>query len=361
MAFESEQVWELRPSDFGPLLEYVQDLNVTDIDLNCNGRELWITDLKRGKYLVENHGCNEDFVEQFTSRIRDHENVQFNAREPVLEAETEDLRISCIHGSAALTGISICIRKSPPIIRLTRESALKEKFTTESILNLLTNCVHAKMNFVFCGEPAAGKTECAKFFSQFIRPEERVITIEDNREFHYKKINKGKDCVELKVTKDEKIFGYSKAIKTCLRQNPDWIMLSEARSTEVVYLLECWSTGISGFTTLHTDDVRTIPDRIKNMVGNNKSEIQTENDIFKFVDVGVLVRKEKTSNGTLHRYIDQVCFFTRENGENKIAMIVEDGKMIKSESGANPQIPNNIKKKLLYSGAEDPYKYYPNL
>lgn len=43
-------------------------------------------------------------------------------------------------------------------------------------------------------------------------------------------------------------------------------MLSEARSTEVKSLLECWSTGIRGFTTLHTDDVRKIPDRILNMM-----------------------------------------------------------------------------------------------
>lgn len=102
-----------------------------------------------------------------------------------------------------------------------------------------------------------------KIFSQFIPAGERVITIEDNPEWHYSQINPGKDCVELRINPD---FDYTKAIKTCLRQNPSWIMLSEARSTEVKSLLECWSTGIRGFTTLHTDDVRKIPDRILNMM-----------------------------------------------------------------------------------------------
>lgn len=32
----------------------------------------------------------------------------------------------------------------------------------------------------------------------------------------------------MKVSED--VFGYSEAIKSCLRMNPKWIMLSEARS-----------------------------------------------------------------------------------------------------------------------------------
>lgn len=69
------------------------------------------------------------------------------------------------------------------------------------MLHLLLNCVQAKMNLVFGGEPGAGKTECAKFFMQFIRKEERVITIEDSLEIHYANINPGADAVELRVGK----------------------------------------------------------------------------------------------------------------------------------------------------------------
>ncbi len=44
-------------------------------------------------------------------------------------------------------------------------------------------------------------------------------------------------------------FDYADAIKASLRLNPKWIMLSEARSKEVKYLLEGWSTGVRGMTT----------------------------------------------------------------------------------------------------------------
>lgn len=71
-------------------------------------------------------------------------------------------------------------------------------------------------------------------FSQFIPANERVITIEDTLEIRYAETNPGKDCIEMKVSED--VFGYSEAIKSCLRMNPKWIMLSEARSKEVKYL-----------------------------------------------------------------------------------------------------------------------------
>lgn len=112
-------------------------------------------------------------------------------------------------------------------------------------------------------------------------------------------------------------FDYTKAIKTCLRQNPSWIMLSEARSTEVKSLLECWSTGIRGFTTLHTDDVRKIPDRILNMMESRMDADRMENDVYSYVDVGILLRKKMSAEGKLYRYIDQVCFFVKRRRKKK--------------------------------------------
>ena len=42
--------------------------------------------------------------------------------------------------SGTNTGISISIRKTPPLIRLTAESAIAEKFCSEELLAVLINC-----------------------------------------------------------------------------------------------------------------------------------------------------------------------------------------------------------------------------
>lgn len=340
---------ELGREYFGPLWKYVSNQDITDIDYN--GTELWLTNVFNERFKVNQQYVEEHitpaFVEQFTQRIANVVSRQFNKRNPKLEAETSELRVTVLHESVARSGRTISIRKTPPVIRLTAEKAVEEGFCSKEILALLMNCVESHMNLTFCGMPGIGKTECVKFFSQFIPANERVITIEDTLEIRYSKTNPGKDCVELKVSEDT--FGYADAIKSSLRLNPKWIMLSEARSKEVKYLLESWSTGVRGMTTLHTDDVRNVPDRILNMLENRSDADRMENDIFQALDVGVLVRKKTDADGMKRRYIDQLCFYVRDKGVNKVEMVVFDGKCIVKE------LSDNVMQLFERSGISNPF------
>ena len=146
-------------------------------------------------------------------------------------------------------------------------------------------------------------------------------------------------------------FDYADAIKSSLRLNPRWIMLSEARSKEVKYLLESWSTGVCGMTTLHTDDVRNIPDRILNMLENRVDADRLENTCYQAMDVGVLIRKRMNEQQQAYRYIDQVCFFLREECENKIVMVVEDGKLVLE------QLPEVLQAQFTKDAITDPFSY----
>lgn len=340
---------ELGREYFGPLWKYIANQDITDIDYN--GSELWLTNVYNERYKVNQQYVDEHittvFVEQFTQRIANVVSRQFNKRNPELEAETSELRVTILHESVAKSGRTISIRKTPPVIRLTARRALEEGFCTKEMMALLINCVEIHMNLTFCGMPGIGKTECVKFFSQFIPANERVITIEDTLEIRYAKTNPGKDCVELKVS--EETFGYADAIKSSLRLNPKWIMLSEARSKEVKYLLESWSTGVRGMTTLHTDDVRNVPDRILNMLENRADADRMENDIFQALDVGVLVRKKADEDGIARRYIDQICFYIREKGENRIEMAVFDGKCVLKT------LPESVMQLFRRGGVDNPF------
>lgn len=323
---EIKTEWELAPAHFGPLWEYVADDEVTDIDFN--GKDLWITNTANERVCVKEHGVTKEFIEKFSHYVANNVSKPFNKVDNLLEADTDRLRISIVHESSAISGRSVCIRKTLPNVRMTKEQMIKEGYCSREIQELLTNCVRARMNFVFCGEPGVGKTEGIKFFSQYIPANERVITIEDTPELHYREINPGKDCVEFMVSEG---FDYTKAIKTSLRQNPKWLMLSEARSIEVKYLMESLSTGIRGFTTLHTDDVRKIPDRILNMLSSRTDADRMENDIYMFLDVGVLISRRLLADGKVHRRIEQVCFFVRSNGKNEIYPVVLNGELITGE------------------------------
>lgn len=323
---ENKKSWELSPAHFGPLWKYIKDDEITDIDFN--GKDLWITNTTNERIKILSHGVTKEFIDKFSHYVANNVSKPFNKVENLLEADTETLRISIVHEAAAVSGRSVCIRKTLPNVRMTKESMIENGYCTKEVQTLLENCVRARMNFVFCGEPGVGKTEGIKFFSQYIPANERVITIEDTPELHYSKINPDKDCVELLVSEG---FDYTKAIKTSLRQNPKWLMLSEARSVEVKYLLESLSTGIRGFTTLHTDDVRKIPDRILNMMPSRTDADRMENDVYMFLDVGVLISKKLNKAGELYRHIEQICFFIRSEGKNMIYPVVMSGKLLTKE------------------------------
>lgn len=335
----------LKRQDYGILYPYIIEEHVTDI--NWNGRQLWVDDLEKGRYMA-GEILTEEFVERFVTLLANETNRAFNKRNPVLEAETEELRISIVHQSVAHSGTTISLRKIPAVRRLEKSDMVVNGYCSEEVLDFLIHCITAHCSVAICGLPGAGKTELLKYLTQYIPAAERAITIEDVLEIHYQRINPNKDCVEMKVAEN---FSYTEAIKACLRQLPKWIILSEARSTEVRYLLESFSTGACGITTLHTDDVRNIPDRIKNMAGGREDMERIENDIYRYLDVGILVKSRTDTEGRVHRHIDQIAIFDRYGKNwnetvNQTVMLLEDGKLV------NRQLPQNLVRKFQENGIQ---------
>ena len=116
----SREAWVLKEECFGPLLPYVKDQQVTDI--NYNGTDVWIEHLKYG---IRKAPVNltPEFAGRFSVLISNIVSEQINKFNNVLEAETDTLRISIIHPSVTNTGYSISIRKTPAVMRMTEENA----------------------------------------------------------------------------------------------------------------------------------------------------------------------------------------------------------------------------------------------
>lgn len=239
---------------FGDLIPYLKDTNITDV--NWNGKDLWIDDLTKGRYKASEK-LDTDFVTRLSAYVGNMTSQTINAYSPLLEAELPELRISILHESVAKSGRTISIRKTPAIMRMREKQIVSSHYMEQKVLSFLKAAVELGMNLVIAGLPGAGKTELLKFLTNYIPANQRVITIEDTLEIHYRDLHPEKDCVEMKVSPQ---MGYADAIKASLRQKPYWLLLSEARSAEVKYLLESLSTGTRCITTIHTDSALKIPD-----------------------------------------------------------------------------------------------------
>lgn len=310
--------------DFGPLTPYIEDENVTDI--NYNGKTLWIDHLIQGRYPVSFD--EEEFIKQFCFKMANYVNCSFNLSSPLIEAETKDLRISILHESIARSGHSISIRKTPAILRLNRKKMIKEKYATAEIIDFLETIVSHHCNILVSGLPGSGKTELIKFLTQFIPDNERIITIEDTLELRAHNIYEEKDCVAMRVNSQ---FTYVDAIKASLRQRPNWILVSEVRSHEVVHLLESVSTGTHLMSTVHAYDATKIPQRILHMFPD--VEITNEsllNTIHENLDFGIHIESTINEEGVKRR-IAQIVAYDVENHHPTIQTIF-DGNQLNLEN-----------------------------
>lgn len=293
--------------DFGFLTEFIEDPLITDI--NYNGRHLWIDHLQKGRYAIDQIPL-PSFFEQMSYKFANFVNMPFNAVHPVVEAETDQLRISIIHTSVS-SQLSISIRKTPAVMRLTPAILKKQKYAPSWLLALLAKWVVMKCNIIISGLPGAGKTELLKYLMQYIDPAQRVITIEDTCEIRYSDLFPQSDSVSLKVSER---FDYTSAIKSCLRQRPDWMLVSEVRSHEIVSLLQSVSTGASLLSTIHASSAQGIPQRILHMFPG----VELSNDvlltmIYETLDVGIHVEASITKQG-IRRYIREVVCYSVDEG-----------------------------------------------
>ena len=333
----------LKDDDFGLILPYVKNDNITDI--NYNGEDLWINDLEKGRYKVENSGITDLWIAQFAQKLSNNMKVQFNKSQPFLEAETDMLRISIIHKDVTATGYSVSIRKTPPVRRLSYDKMIQDKYCEDNLEVFLANAVKCGFNIIVCGLPGTGKTELVKYLTKYIPPYEKTITIEDNLEIRYRAINPGKDCVEMKVSD---LMSYDQAIKLSMRQLPTWVLIAETRGKEVTELIKALSTGTHCLTTLHTDSVRKVPERMRNM-----SPDVNVNDIYMFIDIAVQVKSFVKEGQKIRRKITEVAliYHNVETGENKVIMLYENGKF------TNNDIPSDMMYQFWNGGIKKPFEH----
>jgi len=317
--------------DFGPLQQYLDNDDVTDISYS-NGGQVWLKTLSHGIFRIENPAINNNFMEKLAFQCSNVVGHSFNAAHPFLDSEDAELRMNFIHESIARNGIACVIRKTPAKIRLEKDKILKDKYITEDIHDLLIHCVHGHCNIIVCGETGSGKTEFVKYLASHTRENEKIITIEDTLELHLDRIYPHRDIVSMKTNN---VASYTDVLVSCMRQNPKWILLSEVRSAEAVTATRnSISSGHYILSTIHADKASAIPNRMYSLMENSQDMDQFLKSIYRYIQIGVYIRgyQDKETKRFV-REIAEVCeFYVTDDNEAKYNILYKktpDGKIIK--------------------------------
>lgn len=317
--------------DFGPLQQYLDNDDITDISYS-NGGQVWLKTLSHGIFRIENPAINNNFMEKLAFQCSNVVGHSFNAAHPFLDSEDAELRMNFIHESIARNGIACVIRKTPAKIRLEKDKILKDKYITEDIHDFLIHCVHGHCNIIVCGETGSGKTEFVKYLASHTRENEKLITIEDTLELHLDRIYPHRDIVAMKTNN---VASYTDVLVSCMRQNPKWILLSEVRSAEAVTAARnSISSGHYILSTIHADKASSIPNRMYSLMENSQDMDQFLKSIYRYIQIGVYIRgyQDKKTQRFV-REIAEVCeFYVTEENDAKYNIIYRktpDGNIVK--------------------------------
>ena len=315
--------------DFGPLKQFLDNDDVTDISYSNNG-QVWVKTLSKGVFRVENTGIDNTLMEKIAFQCANTMGKSFNMANPFLDAESAELRLNFVHDSIARNGIAVLIRKTPAKIRLEKNKIIAEDYVRIDVHDFLLKCVEGHCNILVSGETGSGKTEFIKYLAAHTKEDEKIITIEDTLELHLDKIFPKRDIVAMKTNN---IASYSDVLVTCMRQNPRWILLSEVRSAEAVMAVRnSISSGHNILSTIHADKASSIPNRLYSLLETNQDLEQFLRSIHRYVQLGVHIKgyysKER---GRFHREIAEVWeFYVTEDNEPKTNLIYKktpDGKV----------------------------------
>ena len=301
--------------DFGPLNEFLEDDDVTDVSYS-NGGQVWLKTLTRGIFLVDRPNINNAFMEKLAFQCSNVMGKTFNMAHPFLDAESAELRMNFVHDSIATNGIACLIRKTPAKIRLNKDKLINEQYITAKLHDFLIKCIHGHANIIVAGETGSGKTELVKYLASKTKEDEKIISIEDTLELHLDKIFPQRDIVAMKTNN---IASYTEALVACMRQNPIWILLAEVRSGEAVMAVRnSISSGHHVMSTIHADRATAIPMRMYSLLESSQDIEQFVGSIHRYVQIGIYVKGYFSKRlGRFQREIIEVCEFYVDDEDNK--------------------------------------------
>ena len=186
---------------------------------------------------------------------------------PICDARLPDgSRVNVIAPPLAIDGAILTIRKFKrdklTLDQLTQFGAISPEGA--QILKIIGK---VRCNVVISGGTGSGKTTLLNCLTNYIEPDERIITCEDVAELQLQQPH----VVRLE-TRPPNLEGAGQVtmrdlVRNCLRMRPDRIIVGEVRGPEAFDLLQAMNTGHDGsMGTLHANSPREAMARIESMI-----------------------------------------------------------------------------------------------
>jgi len=148
---------------------------------------------------------------------------------------------------------------------LTITDLIEFKTLTAEMAAFFWFVVENRVCLMVSGGTATGKTTTLNCLSMFIRPDAKIVSIEETAELNLPHENwiASISRPSFGVGRGPAEISLFDLLKAALRQRPDYIIVGEVRGSEAYTLFQAMATGHGGLSSIHADTVEGMINRLE--------------------------------------------------------------------------------------------------
>ena len=252
--------------EYGPLTELLDDPDVWEIEIN-SPTEIFV---KRHRGVAGYHHetfHDDDHVIRTLTKLLDDSSTSHRKLDPtegLQDAQLDDgSRLHIVHGDLARGGhLMVNIRRFTGV-PFTRLDELVTIGTLDApAADFLATSARSGATILFAGAPGSGKTTLLSCCLGELDPTRRVVIAEEVFEVDAPLPNVASMQTRA-ARQDRPAIDLRRLVAGFLRMAPDVAVVGEVRDREAMPLLLTLSSGVKGFTTIHSSNARSALSRLR--------------------------------------------------------------------------------------------------
>ncbi len=218
---------------------------------------------------------------------------------PILDGSLPDgSRVNATYGSEiSRRGATFTIRRfrADP---LTIVDLINLKTVSPDLAAYLWYAVENKSSILIAGGVASGKTTLLNCISMFIRPDLKLVSIEETPELNIPHLNWIPMTTRMGFGKKESDVNLFDLLKNSLRQRPDYIIVGEVRGREAYTLFQALATGHGVQATIHADNPDSVIKRLE------AEPMNVPKTLIGLIDLIIMQNRMRVGDKPVRRTVD---------------------------------------------------------
>lgn len=251
---------------YGPLQPLLDDDDVWEIMVNAPDSIFVRRHRGQSGYHDEVFHDDDHVIRILTKILDDASGAhrKLDATEGLQDAQLDTgARMHIVHGDISRGGhVMVNIRKFTGVVFSTLDELVDHDMLPAEVAAFLRACVAARTSIVFAGAPGSGKTTMLSCCAAELDPSLRVVLAEEVFEADVPLANVA--SMQTRAGRpDRPAVDLRRLVSGFLRMAPDIAIVGEVRDREALPLLLTLSSGVKGFTTIHSGSARQALTRLR--------------------------------------------------------------------------------------------------